>query len=162
MKKGFTLIELLVVVLIIGILSAVALPQYQKTVLKSRVAEAWSNISTLNKAAEVYCLENPDSVEVHYGAPGCGAATSLKEALSVSVDNTEYFTYTAQIKCSANKKYFVANYSKGGKSFSLAVNAAGIRTCTGNNCKDLGFVKSGGVSCVNGAGSGGSFCYYMD
>ena len=58
LSAGFTLIELLVVVLIIGILSAVALPQYQKAVEKSRAAEAMVFLRHLKDMGTMYMLEN--------------------------------------------------------------------------------------------------------
>ena len=55
-KRAFTLIELLVVVLIIGILAAIALPQYQKAVAKARGAELISMVKAVNTAQEAYFL----------------------------------------------------------------------------------------------------------
>ena len=57
-KKGFTLLEMLVVVLIIGILSSIALPQYQKAIKKARVAEAVTVGKKLLEAEQLYFLEN--------------------------------------------------------------------------------------------------------
>ena len=54
MNQGFTLIELLVVVLIIGVLSEVALPQYQTAVERSRATEALTQMSAIREAAERY------------------------------------------------------------------------------------------------------------
>ena len=88
-KQAFTLIELLVVVLIIGILAAVALPQYQKAVVKARVAQSYTAVSSAAQAAESYKMANgnwpatfedldiefPLTLEERTGNNSCGIST---------------------------------------------------------------------------------------
>ena len=95
MKKGFTLIELLVVVLIIGILSAIALPQYQKSVFKARMAEAFTNLKTISEAVKLCELENG---RIDLGNNDiCGSSDNLSinvgEKNGENCVDTENFTY---------------------------------------------------------------------
>jgi len=81
-EQGFTLIELLVVIIIIGILSAIALPSFLSQANKAKQTEAKQYVSSLNKGLQAYYAENT-KFTTDVGVLGLGLKT----------DTTNY-TYT--------------------------------------------------------------------
>ena len=147
-NKGFTLIELLVVVLIIGILAAIALPQYFKAVEKSRIAEANTVMGSVNHAEAIYLMTHPDTFTNSFanldvdlpGASGSGYTT----------DN---FTYTLTGSTSATAR-IEANRNGSKYDYTLSIGFMdGARCCkagTGDTatadtamCSALGLSNTG-------------------
>ncbi len=122
---GFTLIELLVVIIIIGILSAIALPSFLNQANKARQSEARTYVGSMNRAQQAYYLENNE-----FGAQ--------LDVLGLGIADTTD-TYAYGVDTTATVASGVTNYAD-----PEGTNAASVKAY-------LGGVKIGSVSGSNEA-----------
>ena len=109
-SRGFSLVELMTVVLIIGVLAAIAIPQYDEYVLKGRLSEGMSLLSELQIRQEQYYQDNRTYLN---GMTPRAAGQVFTTATCVTANSGQTFTCTATAP---------------GISYSYTVTEAGAKT----------------------------------
>ncbi len=98
-RGGFTLIELLVVVLIIGVLAAIAIPQYQKAVLKSKFSSLMPTTKAIRDGQEAYYLTNSRYAD---SIAKLDVTTANNDDMSISVSDDNDYAYTLATRPNIN------------------------------------------------------------
>ena len=118
---GFSLLELMIVLAIIAILAAVAIPNYNDYIVRSKITEAVGTLSDLRVRMEQYFQDNR-----YYNADGSADTTCG----SVAAAATNNFTFACVSANSGQSYTWTATGTNSMVGFSYAINQANTRTTT--------------------------------
>jgi len=137
MQKGFTLIELMIAVVVLGIISAIAVPAYQDYAKQSKVSAGFGALSEWALRMEQYRQDN----RTYMNGTNCGASVA-----SAAANSAQDFAFT----CTGDATTFTLTATGSGSlnGFEYTINQNGVKTSTtnwgnSNNC----WVRKAGGAC---------------
>lgn len=163
--EGFTLMELLVVVLVIGVLAAVAVPQYQRSVDKSRYSTLMPVAASVRNAQETFYMASaaysPDLSGLDVSLPGevHGSRAELGNGVNVEVSAENGNGFVSASKEGLDNKYVMyfansANFPKEVHCEALSSSDRAKKLCTGLGGRELGAAGNYTKYVLEGAGAG--------